>query len=60
MAAPASEEDLPGLPALKNEKGRPRGPPYPVETECSDYMPEPWMFFQLASMAFTALSGNGT
>ncbi len=25
-----------------------------------NYMPEPWMLFQLASIAFTALSGSGT
>jgi hypothetical protein len=24
------------------------------------YMPEPWTLFQLASIAFTALSGRGT
>ena len=28
--------------------------------EAGNYIPEPWMPFQLASMAFTALSGSGT
>ncbi len=25
-----------------------------------NYIPEPWIFFQLASIAFTAFSGSGT
>lgn len=43
------------------EKGRLRGAALKCESRFkADYIPEPWIFFQLASIAFTALSGSGT
>jgi hypothetical protein len=43
-----------------NKKGGPQAA-ISVQIELlGDYMPEPWIPFQEASMAFTALSGSGT
>lgn len=52
-------------PCPQKEKGRRRGTAglFLIAAHrwaTGDYMPEPWMFFQLAMIVFTALSGSGT
>jgi hypothetical protein len=43
------------------KKGGPRGAAPKCKSRFeAGYMPEPWIPFQLASIAFTALSGSGT
>ena len=43
-------------PVARSRMGVMPGPVAVFET----YIPEPWIFFQLASMACTALGGSGT
>ena len=44
-----------------NKKGRLRGAALKCKSRFkADYMPEPWIPFQLVSIAFTAFSGSGT
>jgi len=48
------------MPPVGQKKRRPKPPLDRKNPEEAIYMPEPWIFFQLASIACTALSGSGT